>query len=56
MLFRSQLIMQCLAKEPGERPADAGELRRKLEALRFAEPWGREEAKRWWQAHLPESA
>jgi serine/threonine-protein kinase len=41
------LVMECLAKDPEQRPG-AGELRRRLDALELA-PWSEEDAWRWWQ-------
>ena len=46
-----ELILQCLAKDPAERPRSAGELRRRLEAWSIG--WTREDAVRWWTTHRP---
>lgn len=46
-----QLILQCLAKRPEDRPQNAAELRARFQAL--AEGWTREDAARWWAAHQP---
>ena len=43
-----RLIMQCLAKEPTDRPADARELQRLLDGVPLAEPWSEERATAWW--------
>lgn len=48
-----ELILQCLAKEPADRPRSAGELRRRLEA--WSAGWTREDAARWWETHRPDS-
>jgi serine/threonine-protein kinase len=42
------LVMQCLAKEPGARPASAEELGERLRAL-FVGTWDLAKAKAWWQ-------
>ncbi|UJR86955.1 serine/threonine-protein kinase [Sandaracinus amylolyticus] len=44
------LVLQCLAKAPGERPASARALRASLRALRI-EPWSEEDAARFWTEH-----
>ena len=48
-----ELVLACLAKQPEQRPADAGELRARLAALGVAERLTRERAEQWWDAHLP---
>lgn len=44
------LVMACLAKKPGERPADAEAV---LERLRRCgvEPWSQSDSRAWWRAH-----
>jgi serine/threonine-protein kinase len=49
-----ELVLACLAKDPDDRPATAGDLGRRLAELRFEEPWSEERAMRWWETHLPE--
>jgi len=41
------LVLACLAKRPGDRPASAAELRGALDSIGL-EPWTEEEAARWW--------
>jgi hypothetical protein len=42
------LLMRCLAKAPGERPADANELLHELEACAIAGTWTAADAVHWW--------
>jgi hypothetical protein len=44
--------MDCLAKDPDERPQDAAELRRRLEACDVGR-WRQRSAHLWWEAHGP---
>jgi len=48
------VVLRCLAKNPEDRPATAGELGRMLEACDAMPPWTQEQAFDWWQAYLPE--
>jgi hypothetical protein len=43
------LILECLAKDPTERPAGAHELRRRLEACEGFGGWTGDQARAWWQ-------
>ncbi len=43
-----KLVLQCLAKEPRDRPADAGRLRRSLKQLEGVSRWTPEDAAKWW--------
>ncbi len=43
------IVVRCLAKEPGDRPADARQLARELAACAaFLDPWTSEMAAAWW--------
>ncbi len=48
-----QVVLECLAKDPLERPASALDLLGRLNALPV-EPWDAEMGRDWWQLHLPE--
>lgn len=52
-----RVLLDCLAKEPGERPQTAHALAARLAEILLPEPWNREDAERWWNrnAHLPET-
>jgi serine/threonine protein kinase len=50
------LVLECLAKDPADRPASAAELSRRLGSAVAGEPWDQERAARWWQTHKPERA
>ena len=47
------LILACLQKDPAKRPQNAGELLDLAYGCRCSDGWGQDEARRWWQAHLP---
>ena len=48
-----QLVLQCLAKDPGARPPSASSLRASLLACEDASRYDRKEAFAWWLAHRP---
>jgi len=49
-----RVVLDCLAKDPGQRPASARELERRLAAVPFDRPWTPEDAEDWWRLHLPQ--
>jgi len=44
------VVLACLAKRPADRPRSAAELARALGAI-DTEPWGEDDAARWWSLH-----
>jgi serine/threonine-protein kinase len=50
------LILECLAKDPGKRPASAAALQTRLSAIPVATPWTHDSAERWWSVNAPERA
>ena len=42
------ILLQCLAKEPNERPQTMQDLAESLRRIPFANPWTQERARRWW--------
>ena len=51
-----QIIMQCLAKDPGERPQTAEEMARMLSASGLSGMWAQDDAREWWQNNVEGSA
>jgi serine/threonine-protein kinase len=47
------LILQCLAKDPAERPGSASELGDRLAATAPPGAWTNQMAHRWWELHNP---
>jgi serine/threonine-protein kinase len=47
------LVLQCLAKDPEQRPPSALELARLLETIADADGWSREQADLWWKERAP---
>src|SRR5438093_108928 len=47
-------ILSCLEKAPERRPADAEGLARRISDCRPPACWGEQQARGWWEAHLPE--
>jgi serine/threonine-protein kinase len=49
------LVLQCLAKNPEDRPSSAADLRRRLRVCAAAAPWSPEDAEQWWRVNMPRS-
>jgi serine/threonine-protein kinase len=47
------LILDLLRKEKETRPASAGEVVARLDAIPFERPWDQERARLWWDHHRP---
>lgn len=50
------VIMDCLAKDPDDRPRDAADLLRRLEEIPLSSDWSSQRAERWWSRHLPQKS
>ena len=51
--FLERLILSCLAKRPGDRPADAGALLAQIEEGWKGAAWTQAEARAWWETKGP---
>ena len=51
-----EILLACLAKSPADRPADTMDLSRRLARIACHDPWTKERAEAWWDAHLPAAA
>jgi serine/threonine-protein kinase len=47
-----RIVLDCLAKNPDDRPADATVLYRRLSECPLPDPWDRDRAVKWWTLHL----
>ena len=46
-----ELVADCLATDPEQRPASADAVIARLDAIRLAEPWDQRTAREWWAAN-----
>ncbi len=51
-----RLVLDCLAKDPDDRPRDASALRSRLESIAVDEDWTVQRARTWWAEHHVELA
>jgi hypothetical protein len=49
------LVLECLSKDPSQRPASARVLHARLRDIPFDAPRSRERAEEWWSSHAPAS-
>lgn len=47
------IVLDCLAKKPGERPQTADELAARLAAVRLKREWTARRAREWWDRYRP---
>jgi eukaryotic-like serine/threonine-protein kinase len=47
------LILECLAKDPGARPATAEDIDRRVASIQVRDAWTSDKAHAWWQLHQP---
>jgi hypothetical protein len=45
------LVLACLSKEPGRRPANAGEVLATLETVAPLDEWTPADARAWWERY-----
>jgi serine/threonine-protein kinase len=50
------VILECLAKDPGRRPPAAEALAARLAAIHVPDPWTQERARAWWDVNADEPA
>ena len=48
-----RLVLECLSKDPNQRPQSAKELARRLEHVDGVGEWTEDQARAWWAKHVP---
>ena len=48
-----RLVLECLAKEPEQRPESADVLWERLGEIALQMPWSNGRARSWWETHVP---
>jgi serine/threonine-protein kinase len=48
-----RLVLSCLEKDPARRPQCIDELAEALRTCEVGEPWTENQARKWWDLHLP---
>jgi eukaryotic-like serine/threonine-protein kinase len=48
-----RLVLDCLRKDPADRPGDAGVLLHRIRGANLASSWSNVHAQAWWQARMP---
>jgi eukaryotic-like serine/threonine-protein kinase len=51
-----EILMACLRKDPNDRPQTMQELAQSLAAVKLANPWTQERARRWWLEHAADAS
>jgi serine/threonine protein kinase len=51
-----EMVLRCLAKDPGDRPGNAFELGELLASIPFRESWDNRLAENWWNENLPDTS
>jgi serine/threonine-protein kinase len=46
-----EVVLACLAKDPGNRPQAAEDLAERMRQIRFEKPWDDTRARAWWDLH-----
>jgi serine/threonine-protein kinase len=48
-----ELVLDCLAKDPEDRPRSPRDLLARLDTIALECPWTEIQARQWWSMHLP---
>ena len=47
------LVLECLEKDPENRPGSAQEMSERIREITLDRPWSKNDARRWWETHRP---